>query len=49
MNSFQFTFLLAACDPADAAVVNTSAAWTLADAVAGGTPKLINTVDEITP
>ena len=48
-NSFQFTFLFTVCDPADAAVVKTSAAWTLADAVAGGTPNDSRTVDEITP
>ena len=48
-NSFQFTFLLTVCDPAEAAVVKTSAAWTLADAVAGGTPNDSSTVEEITP
>jgi len=48
-NSRQFTFLFTACDPAEAAVVKTSAAWTLAEAVAGGTPTASNTVDEMTP
>ena len=48
-NSFQFTFLLTVCDPAEAAVVKTSAAWTLADAVAGGTPNDNRTVEEMTP
>ena len=35
--------------PAEAAVVKTSAAWTLAEAVAGGTPNANSTEDEMTP
>jgi hypothetical protein len=49
VNRRQFTFLFTAWEPADAAVVNTSAACTLAEAVAGGTPKASRTVEEITP
>jgi hypothetical protein len=37
------------CDAPEAAVVKISAAWTLADAVAGGTPAEISTVDDTTP
>ena len=48
-NSFQFTFRRQAWDPAEAAVVKTSAAWTLAEAAAGGTPTLSRTVEETTP
>ncbi len=48
-NRRQLTFLWAMCEVAVAAVVNTSAAWMLADAAAGGTPKAISTEEEMTP
>jgi hypothetical protein len=48
-NSFQFTFRCQAWEPAEAAVVKTSAAWTVAEAVAGGTPTLSRTVEDTTP
>ncbi|MNN17215.1 hypothetical protein D3C81_1303920 [compost metagenome] len=48
-NSRHSTFLCQAWLPAEAAVVKTSAAWTLAEAMAGGTPSASSTEDEMTP
>ena len=48
-NSFQFTFLCRVWLIPEAPVVNTSTAWTLAEAAAGGTPRLTSRVLEITP
>jgi hypothetical protein len=48
-NSFQFTLRLRTWLVAEAAVVNISAAWTLAEAAAGGTPKDSSMVELITP
>ena len=48
-NSRQFTFLCSVWLIPEAPVVKTSTAWTLAEAAAGGTPRLISKVLEITP
>lgn len=48
-NSRQFTLPCAMWLEALAPVVKTSAAWTLAEARAGATPKLSRTEEETTP
>ena len=48
-NSFQSTFLWATWLMPETAVVNVSAVWTPAEAIAGGTPSVINSVEEIMP
>jgi hypothetical protein len=48
-NNRQFTLRCHACEPAEAAVVKSSAAWTEADAAAGGTPNPSSTEDDTTP
>ena len=48
-NKAQLTFRCQTWDPAEAAVVNISAACTEAEAAAGGTPKDKSTDDETTP